>query len=189
MKTLTDIEKLREIALGQHGLVTSAQADEVGVSRPSLSYLVKHGRIERLERGIYRIPQVAVTENDAYQQALLWAGDAAFLSHDTALAAWDICDINPTVIHVTVPKKKRIQKQGRECVILHKADVPASDLRWWDGMRIASPFLSIRQSIERGATSHIIVQAIERGLVRGLISKGQRAELEAKLEVRANAGK
>lgn len=189
MKTLTDIEKLREIALDQHGLITSAQADEAGVSRPSLSYLVRHGRIERLERGIYRIPQVIVTENDAYQQALLWAGDAAFLSHDTALAAWDICDINPTVIHVTVPKKKRIQKQGRECIILHKANVPASDLRWWDGMRIASPFLSIRQSIERGVASHIIVQAIERGLARGLIDKRQEVELGAKLEMRANAGK
>lgn len=186
---MTDIEKLREIALDQHGLVTSSQAEEVGVSRPSLSYLVKHGRIERLERGIYRIPQVIATENDTFQQALLWAGDGAFLSHDTALAAWDICDINPVTIHVSVPKGRRIQKQGHVNMELHKADVSAGDLKWWDGMRTASPFLAIRQSIERGVSSHIIAQALENGRARGLISKEQAAKLEAELEARANARK
>ncbi|WP_165062940.1 type IV toxin-antitoxin system AbiEi family antitoxin domain-containing protein, partial [Adlercreutzia sp. ZJ154] len=134
MEAITDIEKLREVALDQHGFVTSSQAEEVGVSRPSLSYLVKHERIDRLERGIYRIPQVSATENDIYQLALLWAGDGAFLSHDSALAAWDICDINPTVIHVTVPKKRRVQKQGCRNVVLHRDDVSAGDLKWWDGM-------------------------------------------------------
>ncbi|WP_166340130.1 type IV toxin-antitoxin system AbiEi family antitoxin domain-containing protein [Xiamenia xianingshaonis] len=186
---MTDIEKLREIALDQHGFVTSSQAKEVGVSRPSLSYLAKRGRIERLERGIYRIPQVNATENDAYQLALLWAGDGAFLSHDTALAIWNICDINPTVIHVTVPKGRRIQKQGRGNVAIHSADVPTGDLKWWDGMRTASPCLSIRQSIERGVSSHVVAQAIERGHARGLIDKKQAAELEAELEARADAGK
>ncbi|WP_165248128.1 type IV toxin-antitoxin system AbiEi family antitoxin domain-containing protein [Adlercreutzia sp. ZJ141] len=189
MEVITDIEKLREVALDQHGFVTSSQAEEVGVSRPSLSYLVKHGRIERLERGIYRIPQVHATENDIYQLALLWAGKSAFLSHDTALASWDICDINPTVIHVTVPKRKRIQKQGRGNVVLHRDDVSAGDLRWWDGMRVASPSLAVRQSIERGVSSHIIVQAIEQGRTRGLIDKKQAAELEAELEARGVAGK
>ncbi len=189
MEAMTDIEKLREIALDQHGLVTSSQAEGAGVSRPSLSYLAKHGRIERLERGIYRIPQVNATENDVFQLALLWAGDGAFLSHDTALAAWDICDISPTVIHVTAPKKRRIQKQGCGNVILHRGDVPAGDLRWWDGMLIASPFLAIRQSIERGVSSHLLAQAIEQGRARGLIDKKHAAELEAELEARANAGK
>lgn len=186
MEALTDIEKLREIALDQHGFVTSSQAEEAGVSRPSLSYLVKHGRIERVERGIYRIQQVNATENDAYQQALLWAGDDAFLSHDTALAAWDICDINPIAIHVMVPKRRRIQKRGRENIALHKGDVPEIQLKWWDGMRIASPFLAIEQSIDRGVSSHIIAQAIERGRSRGLIDKGQAADLMAELEARTN---
>lgn len=104
MKTLTDIEKLREIALDQHGLVTTAQAEEAGVSRPALSYLAKHGRIDRVDRGIYRISQVPITENDRLQQALLWAGEESYLSHDTALAAWDICDINPMKIHISIPK-------------------------------------------------------------------------------------
>ena len=44
MTRIPDIEKLREIALDQHGLITAAQADSIGVSRPSLSYLVKNDR-------------------------------------------------------------------------------------------------------------------------------------------------
>lgn len=187
METLTDIEKLRGVALDQHGLVTASQAAEAGVSRPSLSYLVKNGRIKRVERGIYRIPQVNATENDAYEQALLWAGDGAFLSHDTALAAWDISDVNPTKIYVTVPKGRRIQKQGRPNVVLCKADVPAAELRWWDGMRVASPALAISQSIERGAASHILDQAIAGARSRGLITNQQELSLKAALEWRQNA--
>lgn len=187
MKNLTDIEKLREIALDQHGLVTSSQAEDAGVSRPSLSYLAKNGRIERVERGIYRIPQVNASENDAYQQALLWAGEDAFLSHDTALAAWDICDINPTKIHVTVPKGTRIQKQGQPNIALHKLDVSEGQLLWWDGMRTASPELAICQSIARGVSSHILEQAIGNARSRGLITKGQAASLESELEARADA--
>ncbi|WP_206214085.1 hypothetical protein, partial [Adlercreutzia sp. ZJ154] len=97
--------------------------------------------------------------------------------------------INPTVIHVTVPKKRRVQKQGCRNVVLHRDDVSAGDLKWWDGMRVASPSLAVRQSIERGVSSHIIVQAIEQGRVRGLIDKDHAAELETELEARRDVGK
>lgn len=186
---MTDIEKLREIALDQHGLVTSSQAEEVGVSRPSLTYLVKNERIERVDRGIYRIPQVNATENDVFQQALLWAGDGAFLSHDTALAAWGICDINPTKIHVTISKNRRIQKQARDYIVLHKLNVASGQLRWWDGMRIASPALAIQQAIERGVASHILEQAIANARSKGLITKDQAKVLDGELEERGYAGK
>lgn len=181
MEAKTDIEKLREIALDQHGLVTASQAEEAGVSRPALSYLAKHDRITRLERGIYRIPQVVATENDALQQALLWAGDGAYLSHDTALAAWDVCDINPMKIHLTVPKGRRIQKEGHEEIVIHKESNRDRDLKWWDGMPIATPYDAILQTLDRGASSHVIEQAIDRAASRGMISREQADDLQQRL--------
>ena len=184
MKTLTDIEKLREIALDQHGFVTTAQAEDVGVSRPALSYLSKHDRIERVDRGIYRIPQVVVTENDRFQQALLWAGKDAYLSHDTALAAWDICDINPVKIHVVVPKERRVNKSGHDEIVLHKGAQLSQRLKWWDGMPIAAAYDAISQSLDNGVSSHVIEQAIENGHLRGLINKAQQEDLQRRLESR-----
>ena len=74
-ETKTDMEKLREIALEQNGFVTAFQAEEIGVSRPMLTYLLKNDRIERPRRGVYRVPQVLATRFDTFRLALLWTGD------------------------------------------------------------------------------------------------------------------
>ena len=60
-------------------------------------------RIERVAHGVYRVPQVPETPYDLWALAVLWTGaEEACLSHETALAAWDISDINPERIHLTV---------------------------------------------------------------------------------------
>lgn len=184
MTPKTDIEKLREIAIDQHGMITAAQAKEAGVSLPSLSYLVKHQRIDRLERGIYRIPQVNPSANDRIAQALLWAGEDAVLSHDTALMAWNVCDINPTTIHVTIPKERRIQKPKHQSIEIHKDNIEKSLIKWWDGMPTVSLELAIGQSIDRGVSSHIIEQAIQVGTSRGMINDAKKKELCERLERR-----
>jgi predicted transcriptional regulator of viral defense system len=68
-----------------------------------LSTVVARDRLQRVAHGVYRVPQVAETEFDQYQQAVLWTGASeACLSHATALAAWEVSDINPDRIHLTV---------------------------------------------------------------------------------------
>lgn len=184
MLRIPDIERLREVALDQHGLVTASQAEDAGVSRPSLSYLTKNNRIERVDRGIYRIPQVPHSPYDMLQQALLWAGEGAILSHDTALAAWDVCDINPMVVHVTVPKARRIKKAGQQHILVHKDDVPQSSIKWWEGMPTACLELALQECIDRGVPSHIVDQAIQNGRSRALIGKESAQALRRRLESR-----
>ena len=43
--------------------------------------------------------------------ALLYAGDGAVLSHDTAEWLWDLRDDPPTLVHVTVPVTRRVARQ------------------------------------------------------------------------------
>ena len=108
-----DIDRLREVALDQYGFVTTAQAEEAGVSAPSLAMLVKRGRLERVVRSVYRVPQVPPASFDRFMLALLWTGcDEAALSHETALDAYDVCDVNPTSIHVVVDGGRRIRRKG-----------------------------------------------------------------------------
>lgn len=184
-ETLTDIEKLREIALDQHGYVTTAQAQEAGVSRPSLTYLVKHGRIERACHGIYRVGQVPYTEHDAKHLALLWADPgSAVLGYDTALDTYGVCNINPTKIHVVVRKGKRISRAGGDAYRVYKEDLPPSDLSWWEGMRVVKLPVALRQCIDAGLPTYLAEQAIERGRASGLLSSAQVKELRERLEGR-----
>lgn len=49
------IDKLYELATGQWGMFTSAQAVAVGISRNQLSRMSKDGRIEPIAYGTYRV--------------------------------------------------------------------------------------------------------------------------------------
>lgn len=106
------------------------------------------------------------------------------MSHDTALAAWDVCDINPTVIHVTIPKARRIQRETPKGVILHKHDIEESQIKWWEGMQTASLLLSVEQCIERGVSSHLLEQAIQGGVACGMLQERDAESLYDKLEAR-----
>jgi predicted transcriptional regulator of viral defense system len=45
--------------------------------------LSSRGQLERVAQGVYRFPQLPVTEYDPYMLAVLWTGvPAACLSHD-----------------------------------------------------------------------------------------------------------
>ena len=56
------LKKLAEVSVGQWGLVTTAQAESIGVDRLSLSRLSQSGHLERVRQGVYRDVGVAVTE-------------------------------------------------------------------------------------------------------------------------------
>ena len=74
MAVVTKLERLREVALDQHGFVTTAQAVEEGISHAELSTMVARDRLEHVAHGVYRVPHVAATEFDQYQLAVLWTG-------------------------------------------------------------------------------------------------------------------
>lgn len=102
-----DIDKIRSRAIDQYGYVTTSQAAEEGVSKQSLAMLVKRDRLERVAHGLYRVPQVAPTSFDRFMLALLWAGcPEVTLSHETAFDAYEVCDVLPVAIHITVGSKR-----------------------------------------------------------------------------------
>ena len=185
MAVTTKLERLREVALDQHGLVTTAQAAEEGVSNAELSMMVARDRLERVAHGVYRVPQVPQTEFDQYQLAVLWTGvPEACLSHDTALAAWNISDINPDRIHVTVARHRRIHRAGGERYVIHYEDVVAHGVTWWQGIRTVDVPTAIGQAISSGVPTYLIRQALDgAGRTSRLPAKG-RERLANELEAR-----
>lgn len=143
--------------MDQHGFVTTVQAVEEGVSHAELSTMVARDRLERVAHGVYRVPQVGETEFDQYQLAVLWAGaPEACLSHDTALAAWDISDINPDRIHLTVARRRRVRRAGGELYVLHHDDLDASQVTWWQGIPTTNVPTGIAQCITSGVPTYLI---------------------------------
>jgi predicted transcriptional regulator of viral defense system len=185
IEVLTDLDRLREVALDQHGYVTTAQALEAGVSNASLSMMVKRERLERAAHGVYRVPQVPVTAYDELMRAVLWAGvPEACLSHDTALDAWGVSDINPALIHITVGAKRRLVKVAPDNYEVHRQDLAPGQVTWWEGIPTVTAATAIEQCLASGVPTYLVRQAIERSAPAGLVAVGERERLARMLEAR-----
>lgn len=185
MAMLTKLELLREIALDQHGFVATAQALEAGVSHAELSTMVARDRLTRVAHGVYRVPQVPETEFDQYQLAVLWAGvPEACLSHDTALAAWEVSDINPDRIHLSVARNRRIRRAGGEGYVVHYEDLKANQVIWWQGIRTVNVSTAIGQGIASGVQTYLLRQALERASRTSRLPAADHERLSAELEAR-----
>lgn len=161
MNPLTRLEQLREIALDQHGYVTTAQALEEGLAHANLSTMVARGRLQRVAHGVYRVPQVAETPADHYQLAVLWAGaPEACLSHETAMEVRGLGDVNPSKIHLTVTGRRRIRRAGGELYEIHYETLKPQEVDWWNGVRCVTVPTAIRQCIVGGTPSYLIDQAL-----------------------------
>jgi len=182
---VTDLERLREVALDQYGYVTTAQALEAGVPHAQLSKMVARGRLARVAHGVYQVPQVPATQYGPFMLAVLWTGaPEACLSHDTALAAWDVSDINPTAIHLTVARHRRVTRAGGDGYVLHHQDLDDAQRTWWEGIPIVTAGTTIAQCIDTGVPTYLVRQALERGRRTGLLTTADHDDLAAKLEAR-----
>lgn len=184
-EVLTYLERLREIALDQHGFVTAAQAVADGIPKTELPKLAARERIERVTHGVYRIPQVPATPYDNWALAVLWTGaPEACLSHETALAAWDVSDVNPDRIHLTINRARRLRRTGGERYTIHHHDLHPSQRTWWQAIPITTVPTTVADCIEAGTPTYLIQQAIERGGRTSLLPAADRDRLTTLLEER-----
>jgi predicted transcriptional regulator of viral defense system len=184
-KAVTYLERLREVALDQHGLVTTAQALDEGVPHAELSKMVARGRLEREAHGVYRVHQVAGSRWDSWALAVLWTGASeACLSHETALAAWEISDVNPDRIHVCVGANRRIRRSGGENYIVHHHNLAPEQRTWFEQMPITDVPTTIEHCIDWGTPTYLVKQALERAGRTSLLLKTEREQLAKRLEDR-----
>jgi predicted transcriptional regulator of viral defense system len=182
---VTLLDRLREVALDQHGYVTTAQAAGVGVPATELSKMVARGRLDRVAHGVYLVPQVPATQYDPYMLAVLWTGaPEACLSHETALQAWEISDVNPDRIHVTVGKRRRIERRGGEGYVLHHQDLEPAEVTWWQQIPVTDVPTAIGQCITWGTPTYLVKQALERAGRTSLLLPDARRRLAQALEER-----
>lgn len=115
----------------------------------------------------------------------LWTrAPEACLSHETALDAYGISDVNPNRIHVTVAKRRRLRRAGGEDYVIHYEDLAPGQIGWWQEIPTATPAAAVAQCIDVGTPTYLLRQALERGHAQGYLTTRQRDELAQALEAR-----
>lgn len=92
-------DNLQSILAQNGGIVTTAKANEVGVSNERLRLLVKSGDLERISFGVYISPDEFVDKMYANQLRR----PKIIYSHESALFLHDLTDRDPICYTVTVP--------------------------------------------------------------------------------------
>jgi predicted transcriptional regulator of viral defense system len=172
---------LHETAVDQHGYVTTRDARELGVVPQRLHLMAERGVLDRVDRGLFRFPDVPAGALDQYVQATLWPLECrGVLSHATALDLHDLCDINPSRIDVTVPRGFRTTRKPPAVMRLHRAELPEDTVTWHEGVPIVTVHRAIEGSIECGVGWNLIEHAIDTARRTGRLTQAQADELRAR---------
>ncbi|MCI1746948.1 MAG: type IV toxin-antitoxin system AbiEi family antitoxin domain-containing protein [Acidipropionibacterium sp.] len=169
---------VREIALGEHGYVTTKDAVEAGVPPVELRKLAARGALVNVAYGIYRVPDAPATPFDQFAEALLRAGDGSYLRGDSVLALFGLADVNPRRIRVVTPRRTRAKMPAFiEVTTLHG---PPPELTRYEGLRattVAEALLDCRGRIEPSR----LLEAAHDARKEGLISREEYSHLQTEL--------
>ena len=171
--------RLFEIAEQQQGFFTTKQAKAAGFAENTHPYHVQVGNWIREHRGIYRLSLFPMADRPDLVLWALWSRNRAeeiegVYSHQTALSLYELSDLNPSKVHMTVPTDFRRNSDIPGVLVLHYADLPESDVQTAQGFKFTRPLRTILDLIEAGTVDrNFIRQALRQSVERGLISRQQ----------------
>ena len=186
------MDELLAIAENNDGFVTATQARLIGIKDSVLARLTQRGKLQRVARGVYRIPYFPSDRLAQYREAVLWArADSGptkiALSHETALAVYRISDANPSRVHITVPKTARLRRQRPKWVEIHRADLRSSDIETREGLPVTSVEKTILQIAEDTGRVGLAREALRDARKEGYITSDTARALTLQLNRTAHA--
>ncbi len=168
-------ERLFDVADQQAGYFTARQALEAGYDYPLQHYHRERGHWIQVGHGLFRLNRYPEGENEDLVRLYLWSRDRegkpqAVVSHETALRLYDLSDLMPEKVHLSVPRSFR--KRSPKGVILHKLDLAEGDVEVRNGFRVTTPLKTILDvARSREVSPEHLESAVREAVVRGLVRR------------------
>ena len=171
--------RLFEVAEAQEGFFTTKQAKAAGFAENTHPYHVQVGNWIREHRGIYRLALFPIAEYPDLVKWALWSKNRnevteGVYSHQTALSLYELSDLNPAKLHMTVPTHFRRNSAIPRILVLHYADLADEDVQSVQGFKRTRPLRTILDLIEADTVERAFLrQALRQAFDRGLINRRQ----------------
>jgi predicted transcriptional regulator of viral defense system len=162
--------ELLDLAQDQHGYLRTEDVREAGFDPKRLVDYERRGVAERVAYGVYRMNAIPPDELEEYMRAALWPMGTGVLSHETALDLYELCDINPARIDVTVPRRYRTHRPVPVLYRLHPRDLASEQTGRLRGLPIVTPLRAILDGIESDVRGELVEQAIQTAEQQSLIT-------------------
>jgi predicted transcriptional regulator of viral defense system len=171
--------RLFEIADAQQGFFTAKQAKAAGFAENTHSYHVQVGNWIREHRGIYRLALFPTAEHPDLVMWGMWSRNRnevieGVYSHQTALSLYELSDLNPAKLHMTVPTHFRRNSAIPGILVLHYAYLANKDIQTAQGFKYTRPLRTILDLIKADTVERTFLrQALRQALQRGLVTRSE----------------
>lgn len=174
---MAQFDDITEAALGNFGLITAAQAAEMGVRSKDIAEWVRLGRLERRGWGVYRIAHYVPSDFDRYAEATALVGGDAAVWGESVLAMLNLALVNP--LRVVVATEKRIRRKLPDWIRLVRKPKSA-ETENIEGVRCQKLADAIRQCRGR-VMAERLADAVREAGRKGLLGAGEVRKLGKEL--------
>jgi predicted transcriptional regulator of viral defense system len=174
-------QALLHLAASQAGYFTLAQTRSLGFQRSLLSHHARRGRLQRVRRGLYRLPALPAHRFEALVPIWLWSGGSGTFSHGTALHLHGLLDVAPRFVQLSVPPGFAGEvgpRPGR--VALHRAEVSLEERELVHGLPVTTVPRALREAASSLRDRRWLEAALRRALALDLVALPTAHELLAR---------
>ncbi|RZB22462.1 hypothetical protein EU554_04175 [Micrococcus luteus] len=182
---MTYRDDLWDVAAGNHGVITTTEAEEAGVPAVEVRKLAQRGVLRRLAHGVYLHRQVPRDRFTDAAEAVATGGEDAFLDWDAVLSLYDLALVDPSVVRVGVTRRYRGSPRAHVRVTRRRPPPGDEDLTFHGGVRGLTINQALREALDRIPLERVAA-AIEEARARGLLTVGEARSLKKDLEARQN---
>ena len=170
---MAKIDKIYE-SVDDFGLISSAEAEELGMSNAEMVQQAAKGKLERVARGVYRMPVWPSQEQDPYAIAVKAAGGGACLFGESVIAMLQLAPTNPSKIWVASPRRNL----GKDIKIVKQTGFRPELIEGVECQPVADAIVSAAQTLGRKRA----LDAANKALFEGFITKRDAATIEKELQ-------
>jgi hypothetical protein len=170
-------DEIYESAADNYGLITSKEAQALGISNIELVKIAKRGQLERLGYGVYRLTKYFPSKYDKYAEAIALVGPGAYLYGDAVLAMHDLALVNPLRLTVATPNRVRKTLPRYINLIPAKDDVEKVIYEGIPSQSVADAIRTCRKS----AMPDRLLDAIEDARKQGLVTENESKKLNKEI--------
>ncbi|MFT8592035.1 MAG: type IV toxin-antitoxin system AbiEi family antitoxin domain-containing protein [Bifidobacterium sp.] len=193
---MNKVAKLASLTAGQWGLVTTAQAKVLGVSRLDLSRMERDGVIERLAQGVYRdagVPSdgfegiraawLSIDPKRTAEERLRKVPDEAVVCLESAAWMLGVGDFVPEPYRFSTPRRRQTQRPDLR---LRTRRYPSRSVQIISGLPVTTFEQTVADLVEGGTDVSLIQDMLLEEFMRrsGKLDRKQLARLLAPLAKR-----
>jgi very-short-patch-repair endonuclease len=156
--------QVARVAGRQHGLITTRQLLECGISAPGITARVRQRRLVRVYRGVYFVGSAPLSSDARLHAAVLAVGNGAVLSHIAAAAVWGFWSGSVDPVDVTVVREVR----SRPGIRVHGvSELPRADITRWRGIPVTTPAHTVLDLAATLGSDHSFSRVVHEAEVQG----------------------